>query len=91
MDMTDGALTPFVAHRSFQSDFSTAGRDVSNGVLKETGGSGTVGVIALQPGLALDTPRYEPALKILARADGAGIAGGQFIEPFGSDGAVHGE
>jgi ribose transport system substrate-binding protein len=65
IDMTDGNLTPFVAHRSYQSDFSTAGKLVTQGVLRLTGGSGTVGVIGLAPGLKQDADRFDPAIKLL--------------------------
>ena len=58
IDMTDGNLTPFVAHRSYQSDFSNAGEQVTKGVLSITGGNGTVGVIGLAPGLAQDSARF---------------------------------
>lgn len=65
IDMTDGNLSPFVAHRSYQSDFSTSGKLVTQGVLRITGGQGTVGVIGLAPGLAQDYSRFNPAIKLL--------------------------
>jgi ribose transport system substrate-binding protein len=65
IDMTDGNLTPFVAHRSYQSDFRNAGQQVTQGVLRLTGGNGTVGVIGLAPGLAQDSARFDPAIKLL--------------------------
>jgi len=80
IDMTDGALTPFVAHRSYQSDFSHAGSQVANGVLQITGGTGTVGVIAQAAGLALDTVRWQPAVKLLSSHKGIKVLPVQYAQ-----------
>jgi len=70
IDMTDGTLTPFVAYHSFQSDESKSGAQVANGVVSLTGGTGTVGVIALDPGLANDEMKYEPAVTLIKKHKG---------------------
>ena len=76
--MTDGNLSPFVAHRSYQSDFSQSGQQVTKGVLAITGGKGTVGVIGLQPGLPQDYARFDPAIKLLKSHPGIKVLSVQY-------------
>ena len=73
IDLTDGSLTPFVAYHSFQSDESKSGAQVANGVAKLTGGTGTVGVIALEPGLANDEMKYQPAVALIKKHKGLNV------------------
>jgi ribose transport system substrate-binding protein len=68
--LTDGTLTPRVQYRSYQSDFSNAGRLVRDGVLQLTGGTGTVGVVAFGADKPLDRVRWEPAVKLLKNSPG---------------------
>jgi ribose transport system substrate-binding protein len=71
--LTDGTLTPSIQYRSYQSDFGAAGNQVAKAVLKMTGGTGTVGVVAFGPSLILDRVRWEPAVKILKKHAGLKI------------------
>jgi len=68
--LTDGTLQPSVQYRSYQSDFSSAGKMVSSAVLRMTGRTGTVGVVAFGPDKVLDRVRWEPAAKLLKAHDG---------------------
>lgn len=73
IDLTDGSLTPFVAYHSFQSDESKSGEQVATGVESLTGGTGTVGVIALEPGLANDEMKYQPAVTLIKKHKGLSV------------------
>jgi ribose transport system substrate-binding protein len=71
--LTDGTLDPSIQYRSYQSDFSAAGKQVSAAVLKMTGGTGTVGVVAFGPDKVLDRVRWEPAVTILKTHAGLNV------------------